>query len=63
MTGRKASSNLDKVKQTQAMHCFAGRGPSVWTPGHWETEPEPLNSEKEVAMEPEWSCAQDSACS
>ncbi len=50
----------DKAKQTQEMHCFRRQGPKCSDPEFGETEPEPLDSEKEVAMKPQRSCAQDS---
>jgi hypothetical protein len=50
------SSDSDKAKQIQEMHCFAGRGLKCSDPIPAEMRPNPLDSEKEVAADPERSC-------
>jgi hypothetical protein len=55
------SSDSDEAKQTQEMHCFAGRGLKCSDPILAEMSQNPLDSEKEFATNPERGCAQDSA--
>ena len=62
MTGRRASST--RIRQSRLRRCTVlPAGTQVLGPQVIGNEPEPLDSEKEVAMKPERSCAQDSACS
>ncbi len=62
MTGRRASST--RIRRSRLRRCTVlPAGTQVLGPQVIGNEPEPLDSEKEVAMKSERSCAQDSACS